>query len=699
MTRRAPISGSILSIFLLGGLILGGCSEEDPASPGNGNTVLAEETIGSDGGTVAAAEVLLTVPAGALATERTLSIHASDADHPYGQENEGIYLFEGIPEELGAPITLKIYAGDGARDESVLLFVGEERESQSRGRELAWYEIACRDSAGWCIASLERGPFDLDQDALPTLQVTPVAGLQRISSSRGHFEILFDPLLSTTSQAVSLAVQFEEAHDAVCDLGFHFGDDEEIWPRPVTIMNLYPEREEIGRYITAPHGKGRFAVDYMVFLEEELPGVIAHHEVFHMAQDFYDTRPPAEWETLNMNRVWLDEASSSWIEQKAHPDPAYDPIGLVAGNYLVPIDLGLWGARNMTEQAYGYGMSTLIEYFTSAQGEARILETYEAFADSGNVMSSIQKAADPEPEEWIGDFHRQLVLEQIFDFDDGQVFNLMEVGATLTNDQSLLSPPTYARPFGGAGQKFAIELTEPHSFGALELTADDPFELALFGLKSGQTPTMLGYGVSPLTVGDLRSHLQSYDDFLYIASRPYRTPGDCGFDIEQSELTLQLTEQTDLSRFDTGIIKCEYHATWNDEMVPVQSINFSAQAGAFTGGEFYAPWDYMDGDTRKVGHITITLDPESLDILSWSASSRWVWADDWYNLYEISGTGMTLDDLEENELEYQVDDAATCGVVTHLYVKKMVDGVVTKELLGYECDENSYVRIRIRDEE
>ncbi len=688
MGRRYFLTG-----WMVFALILAGCTEDEPTIPDTPDTPLAEETIGSEGGEVAADEVVLSVPAGALTADHTLTLSESDSDHPYEQGGAFIFELEGLPEDLDVPITLKVYAGGSGKESTTALFLGETRESASHGRELTWYEVACQDSAGWCVATLDRGPYDLGEKAVPTFQVTSVDGLEKVTSSEGHFVISYPAEEVGHALAVSLAEKFETAYDAVHTLGFDFGGEHGIWPRPVEVIQLLDIADQFGRYTIAPYGKGVFAVDPLVFSHPDGPGVVAYHEVFHMAQDFYDYRPPSEWKTVNQNRRWLDEACSSWFEEEAQSDPEYCPIGLEPNNYLVPLWYGIWGPRHIDPGIYGYGMSTIIKYVTDLQGDDRVLDLYKAYPDSADVMPCFQKACDPPPEEWMTDYHHQVVLQDIYICDHGNV--LMEdtqvPEVTMTGDQTSYTTHGSIRPFAAGFIRLTLTPDQPDGFASLKVAVDEDHNLAVFGLQSGQTATMLGHGGNSLTIDGLPNLLQTHEKFFLLASRPNRTPGDTSFDLAPVHWSIDLIEGQDLSRFETAIVKCKYRATWNDGVVPEQTINFSAQTGSFTGGQFYAPWDYMDGDTRKVGHITITIDPESLDIISWSASQRWEWAADWYNLYEISGTGMILEDLDDNEMEYQVDDAATCGVVNHIYVKKMVDGEVTKELLGHSCDDNSYV--------
>ncbi len=269
----------------------------------------------------------------------------------------------------------------------------------------------------------------------------------------------------------------------------------------------------------------------------------------------------------------------------------------------------------------------------------------------------------------------------------------------MTGDPSVYTRHASARPFATSYIKLTLAPDLPDQFGGMRVAVLQDHDLAVFGLKTGQTATMLAQGGNDLSISGLAGLRETYELFFLLASRPNRTPGDTSYDQADVSWTIELTEELDLSGFETAIVHCTYVATWSTGVVPIQSINFSAQTGSFTGGQFSAPWDYMDGDYHHVGHITITIDPESLDITNWSASNRWGWSEENYNLYEIAGTGMILEDLEDDELEYYAEDDATCSAVNHIYVKKVQGGVVTKELLSHDCDDNSYVQIRIRDEE
>jgi hypothetical protein len=60
---------------------------------------------------------------------------------------------------------------------------------------------------------------------------------------------------------------------------------------------------------------------------------------------------------------------------------------------------------------------------------------------------------------------------------------------------------------------------------------------------------------------------------------------------------------------------------------------------------------------------------------------------------------LPLDDEAENRIEFQTTGPAVCTVVTEIDVLQVTDGVMTRELLSHDCDQNSSLTIRLLAED
>jgi hypothetical protein len=702
-------------------LLLAGCSDDKTTEPTGDGDLLASATVGAEGGEVSAEEIGLTVPAGALDVPTTLSIHKAADAHPFGVAGQAVYELKGIPESLGAPLALRVRGQTGESD-SQHVFIGEIRESQSGGRELTWFEIPCEDSLGWCYAELPRGAYDLAEDigardaagksALPTLRVATVSGLHQVISAAGHFELIGQPEVVTTSMLISLAARMEAGFDSVWALGFHFGEQDTIWPLKVYFRNLVAEEMLFARYFIAPHGKGHFEFDPLIFYDEILLSAVPIHEVFHCAQDFYDYRPPEEWKTLNAPRIWLDEACSSWIEKKTSTESEFSPIAMTDGNYEVELWHGLHPPKStwMSCADYGYGMSSLIEYIADAQGEGRVEDIYAYFVSSqASVEDCLLDVPDPPLEEWISDYHRALVEEEIYVFNDGACFNTMAIDKNFTPEDSPWenTHDLSANPFSAKWERWTISDPRPEPAAGLVFRIDyeeragaPPSQAAIFGLRSGHPPELLVMAPDSVRLGNLPRLRAIYDSFLFFVSRPENIPQPGWFsdDLPYS-WEVELVDAIDLSRFETSVIQLRYHPIWhNGAQQDYKSINFSSSRGVWTANQYVATWDSLDAGVRHFGEIRINVDPDTRALQTWSLNGGWDYPTGDYSRWQANGTGMGLGYSDDNSLEWGVTKSATRGVVTDIFEEHTSSGELWRRLVGFDCNEYSYLTIRVGDQ-
>lgn len=522
-------------LLALGLLSITGCGGSDAPTGVEGEAPLASGSIGEAGGELAAEGVLLTVPPGAFGQETEIRIYGGEGN-PIQQGGGGVYRFQGLPEQLGAAATLRLY--HGSRRAGAMLFLGEERASTNGVRDVSWYECPSQDSSGWCVGRLGRGPYELEAKSSPKLQATVAVGMERARSSAGHFEVVYDPGMLTGGHAQLLAGYMESGYDSVYALGFHFGEQDTIWPRPLYFRELSEVNgiDPRALYTVAPYGKGHFSMDPVALDFPEAQRPILRHEVFHCGQQYYDPRPPEEWKTLPPNRIWLDEAAASWIEVRDYPGSDVTPFGMVPANATV----GLWqldyrGTR-IPIFAYGYGMSTFIKYIVETQGRGRLREIYDAFVFTDNALDCFLEVLDPPLEECLPEYHRRLATAEIHETElvEASFRQWATSGELIGGEVDSIRYVMSIENYSAAEPQFAISDERDPAAEALRVVAtydphtssDDPPDLHLFfvGLAPGETPDLLAAGREALLVNDLPAHLGRYDRFLLLGSKAAGTP-------------------------------------------------------------------------------------------------------------------------------------------------------------------------------
>jgi hypothetical protein len=691
--RRAPV---IALLFLVG---CGG--SDDPVAPTPATPPLVAGTIGDGGGDLATPDIVLSVPPGALAADTDLSIYADSEDSPFATGTGPVYRVEGLPEELAAPVTL-LLRGGGAKADSVMMFLGEERDSYEGGRGLTWFDVAARDSAGWSVAELTRGPYVLDSEkAQPSFKVSLAEGMVwSPASSGGHFQISYDPQRTTAGQIALLSAELERAWNEVWDLGFRFGG-QDIWPRPVYMRDL----DHLGRlaqYTIAPWGKGHYTIDPDALVNSLIMGMIAGHEVLHSAQDFYDTRSPAQRKTLNYERLCLDEATASWFEGKFYPHDDFHPLSMNRNYYSMSLTL-FAGAKNYSIAETGYALSSLVKYIVDTQGEGRIVEMYAQFPDVGSSEDAIQDVVDPPMAEWVVDFHQRQVLNQNYPFlQPGELWFAVSpdfalVGGDHHEDTNYMK----MWEMGASVCAFTVtdERDEPAPFLKALSGTSEPVHMSLFGLNEGQHPVLLGSAPDSVRVADLPDLTEQYDKFMVMGTRIEPYPATNPQPLFSTAVIRM--EEDDLAGFETAYIRAVCYSQFALGLDPIMSLEIESDTGRVIGNTYHAAWDSVHAtrNTRYSGYLTLVFDLETMNVLSWSGEST-AYYPETLTLYReaISGSGLALAYNGGDEFRFGGLAAATCGSMTNLEITRHVDGELKDWLVSYHCDENSHVSLALKNE-
>jgi hypothetical protein len=711
--RRYVMRPTFTLLVLLPVLFLAGCGSDDPGTPPVDDTPDAEATIGADGGEFGDDTVTLTVPAGALGESTDLAIYVEDTGHPFDVTYQPIYRLTGLPTAMGAPVTLRFRKGIppvfvGIESVAVIdttswhstVFIGEERESHDGGRHPSWETIAARDSAGWVIVDLPRGPLDLGEKDEPDLSVTSSLTTTSLYNPTGHFKIFFDDSEVTTERAGEILDYFDNFWQVLYDADFRFGDQDTIWP-----LNVYmrePARDTKAEYIIGPWGKGHFNFDPSVADVGSLIPNIVLHELFHCAQDYYDTRHPSTWTTVNPARHWLDEATAAFMESLASGNPpAYVPIGLNLDNYLSPLS-GIWGHDTFSLGKYGYGMSSFIRRLATLQGLGRVHDLYEAFSYHGTAYDAVMEVVDPPLATLCAQYQRDLVTG-----DTTPITGLDLIWWDWSQEDSWywetgsLEYDATVSDFGSDVREIGIhDDIPPENVGvSVSVTTGervpDPWELAVYGRSDGVEPVLLATGTNGLVVPDWRSVHQTYEQLMVQVIKPWGNEPDYH---NPSTVHVSLAVTQDMTRYETGNLSLKYHPVWNTGEEDWQTLNILSSAGGWNGTTFSAAWDSLNNGTRYFGQFTATIDPDDLSLTSWSASNTMMTDAQNQQFYQTAGSGsVPLAYTGTSYLRYNIDDAAVCDATTSITQYTISEGVTTRELLSWSCDDNSYFEFYFRD--
>jgi hypothetical protein len=717
--RRLATTALMIAALAICGI---GCGGEKSTSPSPGPPPpLVSGTIDAGGGQLACGNVVLTVPAGALDAATALAIYAEQDGHPFGVAGAPLYRLTGLPGELGKPVELRIRHGfDLGTGDTLTFFLGQEREGFDRQRGLSWEAAAARDSAGWCVAALERGALlhgGASAGGLPAAPVgdSPAASRGNLLSASdgdllaaaaedvrilrqtaGHFRIIFRTSEVAEQDAAQVLVDFESAYQGTLLMGFQYEQPERVFP--LDIYARVPVKPSPACYVSGPYGKGYFELDPEEIDPEENLMPVAMHEVLHSAQTFYDPRPPEQWETLNQERLWLDEATAAYVETLAEGSLDYFPIGMDADSYLAPL-YGLAGDPELGPDKYGYGMASFIRYLVeerfAGQGTDRILELYQRFKTGGDVTAAIDAVVSPPVATWCADLHRQLVEGRIYHLDPQGV--IWEAWSDRVNLGCGLGATAHGRltvPDLGAGiLKLDLLVDEPDTLLALVVRAraatdgrpgtreHESLPLTVYGCVSGGLPVRLAAGTDSLTLGDWLQVLEIYQSLLVMVSGPYSTaPGHTGTrEVEVDARVVLDGGAIDVASFDAVVIEVrtdnmyEWGGPIIDELIGITSDV------SWQGNGFFA---VSAEDT-----FAIHLNPATLELGDWYGRTRYRSIGGNVILRRLGGHTLELDDWDANGVIYRVQGLEACGVLTHVFQSYAVDFQEAPYhwLTGYSC--------------
>lgn len=638
----------LMTAVSLTAVAIWGCGGDSGTAPdASPPPALVQGIVDAAGGELAHAEVVLTVPAGALAGAVDLAIYAETQGHPFGAGRAAAYRIDGLPAELVLPVTLRLRSAKAASaGDSLAFFRGELREGYEFGRRVSWFAAASRDSSGWCIAELDRGALPLDGKTDGDVFAAVDGDIDVLVHDDNHYRIIFPVSAVAREDAAAVLGAFEYQHGMTEAMGFSFGSFADIWPLDILVRAADFSR---ACYVTAPRGAGHFILhpDW-VAAGAALAPVVAH-EVLHCAQTFYDPRPPAQWGTLNAERLWLDEATAAYVEAITAGAADYVPFGLAFELLLAPL-AGVAGHPDLASAEYGYGMASFIKYLCedpgSGQSDERLAQLYAHFAAEGSVTAAFAAVLEPPIAAWCADMHRKLVEGRIFNPDgaaaswhwrpiDGYLGS--QTGAVVTVRKTVPA-------LGGDIARFILTGDAPAAPTMLQATAVavdgrwsgagerrlEPLPLTVYGRRSGEMPVLVANGVDSLGIADFPQFYAAYDEALVLVSRPFSAGSGVDIALRVTEtVTHPVFSQTRLDAAVNNVRRlmvCEGGDCTQANWTTYEALWLKDIDGVWDGTTFTATWNNAfppgapDGGERvESGGLSLTVAADGAAIMALDA--------------------------------------------------------------------------------
>ncbi len=623
-------------------------------------TILATQTIGSEGDTLVISDFSLIVPPGAFASNAALKLYASSTDKPFA--NNGVtrtFRLEGLPAEYSEPLQVSIKYQGTLTNESFIA-VGKSKYIVSADTLLTSYRLfSATDSSGYLLSELPartaaevtynahhfyaRPKDNPDENIIEyILGITDESTYHRPG---GHFNITCPTDL--LDQVQNLAIYLDAAYDTAVAMGFGNVATEKL-PR-VSVHPLLP-RSGCGYYY---YCLGRFLEDpregYFEFNQDSLaqPSLLpqmritAGREFFRFVLTLCDMSiipfpveniPGHVWLDVP-RRFWLHEAVVRWSEEKFTEDSNHIPSGFGGHIVLLGFNESLLSPPGYPLSTFGAGMTPVLKFLVSRYGQGFLVNICKEMGPEKNPIDEIIKGISDPEYIWLPYFFKEYVSGKIYGVTSG-VFLKNKWGAFDIKSKSD-TLKTFSEYYGElAAHIFVINLDYPAIDSSAKIrlqlsskdVSSDYITILVFQLEN-DTLSYLGQG-RDIVVEQLRELTDQGSDLLAVVVNSFSEPPYD--DKEQFNIDLDMRVVTvPKPSFDwnwvsvnvsvLGHIEDSWGRQW--DAGSGSGCGSHTQYGSFSGNTFTAFWDstyydYYDRKNHFRGNMTVTIDPATNTIIS-----------------------------------------------------------------------------------
>ena len=719
--------------------------EEKPS--GNSDSVLAEATIGSSGGTLEADGIKISVPPGAFDSDIEVKIVSTEEEVSELEENlcTDVFQVEGIPENFRKPIGITLKHQGNLEEESSIA-VGIRRYISEVEDSLIMYRFFdASDSSGYLIALLE--PEIAPSGDLPasTLKGAPSnisSPLIMVGNSwnlryKGDFFHINYPLEAESANMIKLVEFMDDAVDSLYQMfgadRVHIKDIFDLagYPR-VRVFNRMPHQNSFGYYTIIPK------------LAKQAPTpagwLLARKIYYSVARDKLESGTDAELKSLAFMWVfrtftyvyygerldWFSYGSCVWIKEKfsgmvdytsaVYPTLGQSPFtGIQEGmknykqSYFETSILG--GEIKNHEILHAQGMVPFFKYLdrTYANDKTLIRRIIDANVSAGAeypVEGLISAINDPEFIWWPG-FFKEFLSGKLYDLSADLFLNELksidqidfyeEKDTTRYNDESYadLSAKLYSVNF--LFPDFEREADLHLKVGPPSLNLNYVTAMA-FGIKNN---TMDYFDhAADLTITRLKELKQN--GYGKIAVVIVNSANEPPFK-ESMNITLDTRLIPAPLDFNWVIVKVrsKTKVTYSDGTSSDGTFRYlggELRTGELKNNKFTATWNEPYSTGTSYGTIVLVFDPDHIPtvITSYSVTETQALSDT--RTYTISGEDLELVGYKESDdyitfYRTGTDACANISSQKEVYSGSGGYGYTTSETPI--CDDNSYLDIRI----
>ncbi len=704
-----------LSLFIVMFIIFNGCTKEEPTAPEEeiSTEVLAEATVGPEGGILETEQFKLTIPSGALLESSNIKLYMENKNKPFeGNEATELFRIDGLPINNQKPIRMAIKYS-GSLSNSSYIAIGEDGFVKSYGGVLTSYCLfEAYDSSGYLVIDLpisnlnssQQNSLNKNTGVEEIVRAVGLTNLYGYDTPEGHFGIIGRMDNTTIEQYEELGFKLETAYDLISLKGFKY-DKRKSWPILVVLKRITETingQSMLGYYTSADWlgSHGYMVFDIAIFNYDDLYETLGH-EFLHLVQDLYD---PRDWESKSKNaggnHLWLDEATAVYSEEFYSDNPStYIPPNFIPNSMVLfdGIHKELVPAIN-----HGYGLSAMIKFLVNKYPATKLVNFYDQIANNKHpVEAVIISTADTK--EWLEKFYREYILGNIYD--RNMEFWLEKAHSTYTINAGNKTR-TLAHNYPDiSGRIYKIEIN--HSdFGenkSLEFSVDggELSHLTLFKYNTNNlkyiadnTNSLISPKISVLK-NDNSNLLALVTNNR--AKSPFTDKIKLILSIDTKEIINITSCFVALRNLDVTYIR-----TYNSGGSETENLSFSTgffhgdgSTISFSNNTFTQSHDYTGNDgIHYTGFVELKFDEGLKEVLSFNAKSKMVDEDKYYGYTsETELSGHNIEKTSSNE--YIIEGLLTCSKMGSVKYYKQYSSYKYELQSVIGCNDSTEIEISI----
>ncbi len=488
----------------------------------------------------------LEVPAGAFGSESELKLYTFTDEFPAeGGASTGLFRVSGLPNDFQMPLTVRLRVTENSDDaaEALLLLGSDVFVKTLQDDSASWSPLEAELSDGFLSAVLPALPSGRDSERDFEYFDLPLGGTfyySSLESGPGHFKIYYPTGMQ--APADNLADYLETAYTVFSGMGFSYAARDR-WPVRAIVQALPSGRS--GEAVPSIWGDNYSSLR---FSTSQLPNadvmrVTAGHEFFHIIQAFYDPRGDYAKATEASPHLWLDEASAVWAEELFAGGVNYSSSSR-NGLLMEPFE-GLQAGLDGNAGWHGYGMSALIKYLVSKNGDVVLRSIYDQIVAGAHPIVAI-KSVQGDFDGWLNDFFLEYFSGVLYGSDEIPFMIAGNVGEWSIDapDDTLKTFTKHDPALSACLFKIVLDNEDfsPLTRAEITLEGDGPAMINVFKYNNSTGATLLDSGEETVVVENLKD-LMDDNHWIIVMVTAMHEDAPHFIATEEHETTIQLREE------------------------------------------------------------------------------------------------------------------------------------------------------------